>query len=99
MSAHLVPNLNQVGQSDPQQFEHISSSPPPPTELKPLLSHLKYAYLDDDQQLPIIIANNLHREILMEEEAHPIRQQQRRLNLTTHRIEAIVEPFEIRLLG
>ncbi|RDX84061.1 hypothetical protein CR513_34944, partial [Mucuna pruriens] len=31
-------------------------------ELKPLSSHLKYAYLDEEQQLPIIIANNLHQE-------------------------------------
>ncbi|RDX90314.1 hypothetical protein CR513_27844, partial [Mucuna pruriens] len=39
-------------------------SPPhsPPTELKPLLDHLKYAYLDDHQHFPIIIVNNLHRE-------------------------------------
>ncbi|RDX87592.1 hypothetical protein CR513_30922, partial [Mucuna pruriens] len=77
---------------------------------------LKYAYLDDNQQFPFIIANNLHQEqeenllqvlrqhkkaigwrlldlprinpsicmhrILMEEEACPIRQQQRRLNPT-----------------
>ncbi|RDY11507.1 hypothetical protein CR513_03823, partial [Mucuna pruriens] len=93
-----------------------SPLPPPPMELKPLPSHLKYAYLDKEQQLPIIIANNLHQEqedkllevlrqhkkamgwkladlpsinpsicmhrILMEEEVKPIRQQQRRLNLT-----------------
>ncbi|RDX93560.1 Retrovirus-related Pol polyprotein, partial [Mucuna pruriens] len=85
-------------------------------ELKLFLSHLKYAYLDTKQQLPVIIANNLHQEqedkllhvlrqhkkeirwklsnlpsinpsiymhrILMKEEAKPIRQQQRRLNLT-----------------
>ncbi|RDX82419.1 Retrovirus-related Pol polyprotein from transposon 17.6, partial [Mucuna pruriens] len=85
-------------------------------ELKPLPGHLKYAYLDTKQQLPIIITNNLHQEqedkllkvprqhkkaigwtlsnlpginpsmcmdrILMEEEAKPIRQQQRRMNLT-----------------
>ncbi|RDX84243.1 hypothetical protein CR513_34735, partial [Mucuna pruriens] len=35
-------------------------SPPSPTvELKPLPKHLKYAYLEDDQKLPVIIANNL----------------------------------------
>ncbi|RDX75049.1 Retrovirus-related Pol polyprotein, partial [Mucuna pruriens] len=39
-----------------------SSSLPPPMELKPLLSHLKYAYLGTKQQLPVIIANNLHQE-------------------------------------
>ncbi|RDX76482.1 Pro-Pol polyprotein, partial [Mucuna pruriens] len=116
MSAYLVSNLNQVGQLDLKPTNDTSSSPPPPTELKPLLSHLKYAYLGNDQQFPVIIANNLYQEqeekllhvlrqhkkaigwklsdlpsinpsiymhrILMEEEAHPIRQQQRRLNLT-----------------
>ncbi|RDX95552.1 hypothetical protein CR513_21910, partial [Mucuna pruriens] len=101
MSAHLVPNTNRVGQSDLKLTNDNSSSPSPPIELKPLLSHLKYAYLDIEQQLPIIVANNLHQEqedkllhvlsinpsiymhrILMKEEARPIRQQQRRLNLT-----------------
>ncbi|RDX92515.1 hypothetical protein CR513_25344, partial [Mucuna pruriens] len=33
-------------------LKHITfSSPPPPIELKPLPSHLKYAYLDTEQQL------------------------------------------------
>ncbi|RDY02999.1 hypothetical protein CR513_13479, partial [Mucuna pruriens] len=62
MSAHLVPNLNQVGQSDPKPTNDTSSSLPPPTELKPLPSHLKYAYLGNDQQFPIIITNNIHQE-------------------------------------
>ncbi|RDX80753.1 hypothetical protein CR513_38668, partial [Mucuna pruriens] len=34
----------------------------PTVELKPLLEHLKYAYLEDDQKLPIIIANNIQSE-------------------------------------
>ncbi|RDX85347.1 hypothetical protein CR513_33492, partial [Mucuna pruriens] len=34
----------------------------PPIELKSLPDHLKYTYLDNDQQFPIIITNNLHRE-------------------------------------
>ncbi|RDY02496.1 hypothetical protein CR513_14038, partial [Mucuna pruriens] len=34
----------------------------PPIELKPLLGHLKYAYLDDDQQFLVIIANNIYQE-------------------------------------
>ncbi|RDX97218.1 hypothetical protein CR513_20019, partial [Mucuna pruriens] len=37
-------------------------SPPPRMELKPLPSHLKYAYLDAEQQLPVIIASNLRQE-------------------------------------
>ncbi|RDX85412.1 hypothetical protein CR513_33401, partial [Mucuna pruriens] len=116
MSTHLVPSPNQVGQMDSKSSAEKSSSPPPPMELKPLSNHLKYAYLDKEQQLPVIIANNLHQEqedkllevlrqhkramgwklsdlpsinpsicmhrIMMEEEIKPIRQQQRRLNLT-----------------
>ncbi|RDX74840.1 Retrovirus-related Pol polyprotein, partial [Mucuna pruriens] len=82
MSAQLVPSSTQTGQSDMKPVHENSSSPPPPLELKPLPNHLKYAYLDNEQQSPIIIANNLHQEILMEEEFKPIRQQQRRLNLT-----------------
>ncbi|RDY00128.1 hypothetical protein CR513_16726, partial [Mucuna pruriens] len=62
MSAHLVPNQNQVSQSDPNSEAEKSPLPPSPIELKTLPSHLKYAYLDQEQQLPIIIANNLHQE-------------------------------------
>ena len=83
-------------------------------ELKPLLSHLKYAYLERDGKLPIIISALLTDEqeqkllqfikdhkraigwtladilgispsfcmhrILLEEDAKPLRQPQRRLN-------------------
>ncbi|RDY06128.1 hypothetical protein CR513_09934, partial [Mucuna pruriens] len=63
MSTHLVPNLIQVGQSDSEATNDNSSSSPPPMELKPLSSHLKYAYLDTKQQLLVIIANNLHQEV------------------------------------
>ncbi|RDX76038.1 hypothetical protein CR513_44010, partial [Mucuna pruriens] len=62
MLAHLVPNPIQVGQPDPKESNDNSSSPPPPMELKSLPSHLKYAYLDAEQQLFVIIASNLHWE-------------------------------------
>ncbi|RDX99214.1 hypothetical protein CR513_17761, partial [Mucuna pruriens] len=62
MSAHLVPSPNQVGQIDPKSSIEKSSSPPPHMELKPLPNHLKYAYLDKEQQIPVIIAKNLHQE-------------------------------------
>ncbi|RDX96105.1 hypothetical protein CR513_21285, partial [Mucuna pruriens] len=115
-SAYLVQRPIQVDQPDPKSSNDYSPSPPPPRELKPLPNHLKYAYLDPEQQLPVIIANNLRGEqeekllnvlrqhkkairwklsdlpsinpsicmhiILMEEEAKPIRQQQKRLNPT-----------------
>ncbi|RDX88817.1 hypothetical protein CR513_29538, partial [Mucuna pruriens] len=116
MTAHLVSSSSQDAQPDPKVSTTNSSSPPPPMELKPLQNHLKYAYLDNEQQLPVIIANNLHQEqedklldvlrkhkkeigwklsdlpsinssicmhrILMVEEVKPIRQQQKRVNLT-----------------
>ncbi|RDX64963.1 Retrovirus-related Pol polyprotein, partial [Mucuna pruriens] len=62
MSAHLVPSQDQVGQTDPSSVTEKSPLLPPPMELKTLPSHLKYAYLDKEQQLPVIIANNLHQE-------------------------------------
>ncbi|RDY13941.1 hypothetical protein CR513_01063, partial [Mucuna pruriens] len=57
-----VLHSDRVGQ--PTLRSAIKISPPhsPPIELKPLLDHLKYAYLDDHQHFPVIIANNLHRE-------------------------------------
>ncbi|RDX82551.1 hypothetical protein CR513_36639, partial [Mucuna pruriens] len=52
ISAHLVPSSTQVGQPDPKALHDNSLSPPLPMELKPLSRHLKYAYLDTEQQLP-----------------------------------------------
>ncbi|RDX94806.1 hypothetical protein CR513_22768, partial [Mucuna pruriens] len=46
----------------PKASNADSPSSPPPMELKPFPGHLKYAYLDTEQQLPVIIANNLHLE-------------------------------------
>ncbi|RDY07913.1 hypothetical protein CR513_07913, partial [Mucuna pruriens] len=48
MSTHLVPSQDQVGQTDPNPLTEKFPSPPP-LELKPLSSHLKYAYLDKEQ--------------------------------------------------
>ncbi|RDX79739.1 hypothetical protein CR513_39798, partial [Mucuna pruriens] len=62
ISAHLMPNLNQVGQLDLKPTYDTSSSPSPPIELKSLPRHLKYAYLGNDQQFLVILTNNLHWE-------------------------------------
>ncbi|RDY05420.1 hypothetical protein CR513_10747, partial [Mucuna pruriens] len=51
-----------TAKSDPSLVTEKSPLLPPPMELKPLPSHLKYAYLDEEQKLPVIIANNLHQE-------------------------------------
>ncbi|RDY07565.1 Retrovirus-related Pol polyprotein from transposon 17.6, partial [Mucuna pruriens] len=53
---------DQVGQTDLSLATEKSPLLPPPMELKALPSHLKYAYLDKEQQFPVIIANNLHQE-------------------------------------
>ncbi|RDX72987.1 hypothetical protein CR513_47460, partial [Mucuna pruriens] len=62
MSAHLVSSSTQVDQPDSKASHDNSSSLPPPMELKPLPKYLKYAYLDTQQHLLVIIANNLHQE-------------------------------------
>ncbi|RDX92977.1 hypothetical protein CR513_24821, partial [Mucuna pruriens] len=63
MSAHLVSSREQVGQTDPSPL--IEKSPSlPPMELKSLPSHLKYAYLDSEQQLLVIITNNWYQRNL-----------------------------------
>ncbi|RDX95084.1 hypothetical protein CR513_22432, partial [Mucuna pruriens] len=61
MPATQVIDSNQVGQTVPRPIGGVSP-PKPPIKLKPLPDHLKYAYLGDEQQFPIIIANNLHQE-------------------------------------
>ncbi|CAL8163777.1 unnamed protein product [Prunus armeniaca] len=56
---------------------------PPKLELKPLPSHLKYAYLAKFETLPIIIASDLtplEEDKLIREGAKPTREPQRRLN-------------------
>ncbi|RDX88698.1 Retrovirus-related Pol polyprotein from transposon 17.6, partial [Mucuna pruriens] len=52
MSAHLVSSRDQVGHADPSPVTENSPPLSPPLELKPLPNHLKYAYLDKEQQLP-----------------------------------------------
>ncbi|RDX87748.1 hypothetical protein CR513_30745, partial [Mucuna pruriens] len=86
MSGYLVPNPDQVVQSDPKLTNDNSSSLPPPIELKPLSSHLKY----EDKLLHVLRQHKkaigwklsdlpsinpsicMHR-ILMEDETRPIR--------------------------
>ncbi|RDX71306.1 hypothetical protein CR513_49369, partial [Mucuna pruriens] len=54
----LTETISATGQTDPRPT--IEESPSlPPIELKPLPNHLKYAFLDSEQQLPVIIASNL----------------------------------------
>nr|GEV24907.1 DNA-directed DNA polymerase [Tanacetum cinerariifolium] len=64
---------------------------PPKLELKELPSHLEYAFLEDSNKLPVIIAKDLKDvekealiNILMVEDYKPAVQSQRRVNLKIH---------------
>ncbi|CAL2259850.1 unnamed protein product [Prunus armeniaca] len=66
----------------------------PKCELKPLPAGLKYAFLGEDETYPVVISSKLEllhegisplvrtHQIFLEEDAKPVRQAQRRLNLT-----------------
>nr|GEZ21096.1 reverse transcriptase domain-containing protein [Tanacetum cinerariifolium] len=75
---------------------------PPELELKELPSHLEYAFLEDSNKLPVIIAKNLkdvEREalinILMEDDYKPAVQSQRRVN---PKIQDVIKKEVIKLL-
>ncbi|GJY21385.1 reverse transcriptase domain-containing protein [Tanacetum coccineum] len=88
------PNLPPLPDCEINVPEKIKSSceDPPDLELKDLPSHLEYVFLDGNDKLPVIIAKNLKDEdktalikfythkILMEENAKPAVQNQRRVN-------------------
>nr|GEX77240.1 hypothetical protein [Tanacetum cinerariifolium] len=60
---------------------------PPELELKELPSHLEYAFLEDSNELPIIIAKNLkddEKEALINDDYKPAVQSQRRVNPKIH---------------
>ncbi|RDX93680.1 hypothetical protein CR513_24019, partial [Mucuna pruriens] len=53
MPATQVTDSNQVGQTARKPIAEVSL-PKQPIELKPLLDHLKYAYLSNEQQFPVL---------------------------------------------
>nr|GEV01489.1 reverse transcriptase domain-containing protein [Tanacetum cinerariifolium] len=60
---------------------------PPELELKELPSHLEYAFLEDSNKLPVIIAKNLkvdEREALINDDYKPAVKSQRRVNPKIH---------------
>ncbi|RDX78525.1 hypothetical protein CR513_41187, partial [Mucuna pruriens] len=59
-SKQSISHPDKVGQPNLISANKLSPPHSPPIELKPLPDHLKYAYLDDHQHIPVIIANNLH---------------------------------------
>ncbi|GJR91959.1 retrovirus-related pol polyprotein from transposon TNT 1-94 [Tanacetum coccineum] len=81
----------------PEKIKSLCEDPPD-LELKDLPSHLEYAFLEGDDKLPVIIAKNLKDEdktalikfcthkILMEENAKPVVQHQRRVNPKIHEV-------------
>jgi hypothetical protein len=56
---------NEVEDEDPTDLEPLDEllePPKPPIELKPLPSRLKYAFLNNDQDSPVIISDKLSQE-------------------------------------
>nr|GEU45196.1 reverse transcriptase domain-containing protein [Tanacetum cinerariifolium] len=73
--------------------EKSSTDEPPVVELKDLPPHLEYAFLEGDDKLPIIIAEDLKDKektalikILMEDDFKPTVQHQRRVNPKIHEV-------------
>ncbi|GJW52732.1 reverse transcriptase domain-containing protein [Tanacetum coccineum] len=71
---------------------------PPELELKDLPSHLEYAFLEENDKLPVIIAKGIDpsfctHKILMEDDYKPTVQSQRRVNPKIH--EVIKETREV----
>nr|GEX94335.1 reverse transcriptase domain-containing protein [Tanacetum cinerariifolium] len=67
--------------------EKSSVEEPPELDLKELPSHLEYAFLEDSNKLPVIIAKNLkvdEREALINDNYKPAVQSQRRVNPKIH---------------
>ncbi|RDX93217.1 hypothetical protein CR513_24553, partial [Mucuna pruriens] len=64
------PHLDRVGQLISSTTKQFVPPQSPLTKLKPLPEHLKYAYLDDHQQFPIIIANNLGDRLSKDQPFH-----------------------------
>jgi hypothetical protein len=48
--------------SEPEPLDEFAEPPRPPIELKPLPASLRYAFLDDDPESPVIISDKLTQE-------------------------------------
>jgi hypothetical protein len=44
---------------EPEPLDELLEPPEPPIELKPLLAGLRYAFLNNDQESPVIISDKL----------------------------------------
>jgi hypothetical protein len=50
------------GPTDPEPLDELLELPKPSIELKPLPSSLRYAFLNNDQDSPVIICDKLSQE-------------------------------------
>nr|GEY36991.1 reverse transcriptase domain-containing protein [Tanacetum cinerariifolium] len=81
------PTLTPFGEKETKAKSSIEE--PPELELKELLSHLEYAFLEETDKLPMIIAKDLkddEKEALLKEDYKPVVQSQRRVNLKIHEV-------------
>nr|GEX82694.1 integrase, catalytic region, zinc finger, CCHC-type, peptidase aspartic, catalytic [Tanacetum cinerariifolium] len=80
------PTLTSFGETEETKATS-SIEEPPELELKELPSHLEYAFLEESNKLPVIIAKDLkdvEKEALINEDYKPAVQSQRMVNLKIH---------------
>nr|GEV30666.1 reverse transcriptase domain-containing protein [Tanacetum cinerariifolium] len=91
------PTLTLFGETEETKVKS-SIEEPPELELKELPSHLEYAFLEESNKLPVIIAKDLkdvEKEALINEDYKPEVQSQRRVN---HKILDVIKKEVIKLL-
>nr|GEW75975.1 reverse transcriptase domain-containing protein [Tanacetum cinerariifolium] len=76
---------------------------PPEVELKDLPPHLEYAFLEDDDKFPVLIAKDLSVEekfALIKDNFEPAVQHQRRVNPKIHEVikKEVLKLFDVRLI-
>nr|GEW62045.1 DNA-directed DNA polymerase [Tanacetum cinerariifolium] len=93
LNEHASPNLPPVKTEDLKQVDATMTKPsieePPKLELKELPSHLKYAFLEGTDKLPVIISKELkdkEKSALLKDDFKPAVKHQRRVNPKIHEV-------------
>nr|GEU63616.1 DNA-directed DNA polymerase [Tanacetum cinerariifolium] len=101
------PNLPLVKTEDLKQVDATMTKPsieePPDLELKELLSHLKYVFLEGTDKLPVIISKELkveEKSALLKVDFKPAVQHQRRVNSKIHEVikEEVIKLLNVGLI-
>ena len=60
--AHFFVQEEEENPTEPEPLDELLEPPKPTIELKPLSSGLRYVFLNNDQDSPVIISNKLSQE-------------------------------------